>query len=98
MATMKQQVMLKPARGTEVPAEIIFRDIEIPEPGPGEVLIKMKRIGVCGSDIHVYYGEQSGTGYPVTQGHEVSGQIVKLGPDTGEFHVGQKVTVEPQVV
>ena len=43
--------MLKPAQGTEVPAEIIFRDIEIPEPGEGEVLIKMKRIGVCGSDI-----------------------------------------------
>ena len=89
MATMKQQVMLKPAKGTEVPAEIIFRDIEIPEPGPGEVLVKMKRIGVCGSDIHVYYGEHSGTGYPVTQGHEVSGQIVKLGPDTDEFHIGQ---------
>ena len=98
MATMKQQVMLKPAKGTEVPAEIIFRDIEIPEPQEGEVLIRMKRIGVCGSDIHVYYGEHSGTGYPVTQGHEVSGQICKLGPGCEEFHIGQKVTVEPQVV
>ncbi len=98
MATMKQQVMLKPAKGTKVPAEIIFRDIEIPEPQEGEVLIRMKRIGVCGSDIHVYYGEHSGTGYPVTQGHEVSGQIYKLGPGCEEFHVGQKVTVEPQVV
>lgn len=98
MATMKQQVMLKPAQGTAEPAEIIFRDIEIPEPKEGEVLIKMKRIGICGSDIHVYYGEHSGTGYPVTQGHEVSGQICKLGEGCEEFHVGQKVTVEPQVV
>ena len=68
MALMKQQVMLKPAQGTAEPAEIIFRDIEIPEPKEGEVLIKMKRIGICGSDIHVYYGEHSGTGYPVTRG------------------------------
>lgn len=63
--TMKQQVMLAPAT-KEKPAEIVFRDVEIPEPGPGQVLIKIKEIGVCGSDIHVYYGEHSGTGYPVT--------------------------------
>lgn len=97
MAKMKQQVMTRPAKeGNE--AEIIFREIEIPSPGPGEVLVRMKRIGICGSDIHVYYGEHSGTGYPVTQGHEVSGQIVEIGEGVDTLHPGMKVTIEPQVV
>ena len=88
---MLKQVMTKP--GT-----IIFEEVQIPEPGKGQVLLKIKRIGVCGSDIHVYYGEHKGTGYPVTQGHEVSAQVVKLGEGAEKFKVGQKVTVEPQVV
>ena len=88
---MLQQVMTEPGK-------IIFRKIEMPVPGPGQVLVKIKRIGVCGSDIHVYYGEHKGTGYPVTQGHEVSGQIVQLGEGVTELSVGQKVTIEPQVV
>lgn len=97
MATMKQQVMTRPARDGQE-AEIIFRDIEIPVPGPGQVLVKIKRIGICGSDIHVYYGEHSGTSYPVTQGHEVSGQVAAVGEGVTAFVPGQKVTIEPQVV
>ncbi|MCI8455025.1 MAG: alcohol dehydrogenase catalytic domain-containing protein [Lachnospiraceae bacterium] len=94
---MKQQVMTRPVKnGGE--AEIIFRDVEIPKPRAGEVLIKIKRIGICGSDIHVYYGEHSGTGYPVTQGHEVSGQLVETGAGVTGLKAGQKVTIEPQVV
>ena len=95
--TMKQQVMMKPATKTE-PAEIVFNDIPIPQISGDQVLVKIKRIGVCGSDIHVYYGEHSGTGYPVTQGHEVSGQVAEIGPDVKNLKVGQKVTIEPQVV
>ena len=88
---MLQQVMTEPRK-------IIFREIETPVPGPGQVLVRIKRIGVCGSDIHVYYGEHKGTGYPVTQGHEVSGQVAGLGEGVTQFRVGQKVTIEPQVV
>ncbi|MBQ6562954.1 MAG: alcohol dehydrogenase catalytic domain-containing protein [Clostridia bacterium] len=88
---MLQQVMTEPGI-------IIFREIETPVPGPGQVLVRIKRIGVCGSDIHVYYGEHKGTGYPVTQGHEVSGQVAGLGEGVTQFRVGQKVTIEPQVV
>ena len=54
-------------------------------------------IGICGSDIHVYHGKHPFTKYPVTQGHEVSGEIAKVGKDVTEFHEGQKVTIEPQV-
>ncbi len=88
---MLQQVMT-------APKEIVFREIPKPEPGHGEILIKMMRIGVCGSDIHVYHGTHPFTSYPVTQGHECSGYIEKLGAGVDErFKVGQKVTFEPQV-
>ena len=80
------------------PGCIEFCEIPVPEPTKDQVLVKIKRIGVCGSDIHVYYGEHSGTDYPVTQGHEVSGKIVALGADVTGLTVGQKVTIEPQVV
>lgn len=79
------------------PKEIMFQEVDIPEPGPDQVLVKIKRIGVCGSDIHVYHGLHPYTKYPVTQGHEVSGKIVKLGPYVNNFAVGQRMTIEPQV-
>lgn len=87
---MKQQVMTEPGK-------ISFRQISIPSVGPNQVLVKIKRIGVCGSDIHVYHGTHPYTKYPVTQGHEVSGQIVELGEYVTGLSVGQKVTIEPQV-
>ena len=61
------------------PGQIEFREIEKPEPKAGEVLVRMRRIGVCGSDIHVWHGKHPFTKYPVTQGHEVSGEIAALG-------------------
>lgn len=88
---MIQQVMTQPG-------VIEFREIEKPQAGKGQVVVKIKRIGVCGSDIHVYHGKHPFTKYPVTQGHEVSGQIAEVGEDVANLHVGQKVTIEPQVV
>ena len=80
------------------PGVIEFREVPIPEPKAGEVLVKIMRIGVCGSDIHVYHGEHPFTKYPVTQGHEVSGEIAALGKGVTSLRVGQRVTIEPQVV
>lgn len=88
---MLQQVMT-------APGEIQFREIPTPEPKPGEVLVKIMKIGVCGSDIHVYHGEHPFTSYPVTQGHEVSGLVEKLGEGVTGLTPGQKVTIQPQVV
>ncbi|MBR2822586.1 MAG: alcohol dehydrogenase catalytic domain-containing protein [Clostridia bacterium] len=87
---MVQQVMTAP--GT-----VTFRDTEIPRTGPDQVLVRIKRIGVCGSDIHVWHGTHPYTSYPVTQGHEVSGQIVEVGEYVRDLRAGQKVTIEPQV-
>lgn len=88
---MLQQVM------TEL-GKIEFREVPVPEIGAGQVLVKIMEIGVCGSDIHVYHGEHPFTSYPVTQGHEVSGVIEKLGDGVEGLKVGQKVTIQPQVV
>lgn len=88
---MLQQVMT-------APGVIEFREIETPSPKAGEVLVKIMEIGVCGSDIHVWHGKHPFTSYPVTQGHEVSGEICALGEGVTEFKLGQKVTIQPQVV
>lgn len=88
---MLQQVMI-------APKQIEIREVDTPTPGKGQVLLQMRKIGVCGSDIHVYHGQHPFTKYPVTQGHEVSGEIMALGEGVEGFHIGQKVTVEPQIV
>lgn len=87
---MLQQVMTKPG-------EIIFREIEIPDLGDHQILVKIMYIGICGSDIHVYHGKHPFTSYPITQGHEVSGEVVKTGQKVTDFYIGQRVTIEPQV-
>ena len=88
---MIQEVMYKPH-------QVSFRMVEIPETNPGQVKLKVLKIGICGSDIHVFHGTHPFTSYPVTQGHEVSAEVVELGEGVTGFTVGQLVTVEPQVV
>ena len=79
------------------PGKIEFREVPVPEPGEDQVLVKIMRIGICGSDIHVYHGTHPFTAYPVTQGHELSAKVVKLGKNVTQLKEGQKVTIEPQV-
>lgn len=79
------------------PGKIEFRNIEQPKPASDEVLIQMKRIGVCGSDIHVYHGLHPYTSYPVVQGHEVAGVVAETGADVTGFSPGDKVVFMPQV-
>jgi len=87
---MKQAVMTEPGK-------IEFREVEKPGAGPDQVMIKIMRIGICGSDIHVFHGKHPYTSYPVVQGHEVSGQIVEIGSNVRNFAIGDKVTIQPQV-
>jgi len=88
---MIQQIMTAPGK-------IEFQEISIPKLNENEVLVKIMRIGICGSDIHVYHGEHPYTEYPVTQGHEVSGKIEKIGSKVQGFNLNEKVTIQPQVV
>ncbi len=87
---MKQAVMT-------APGEIEFHNVDKPVPGDDEILMQTRRIGVCGSDIHVYHGLHPYTGYPVVQGHEVGGVVAALGKNVTGFKVGDKITFMPQV-
>jgi L-iditol 2-dehydrogenase len=79
------------------PGKIRFRDVPTPEIRSDQVLIKIIRIGICGSDIHVFHGNHPFTSYPVVQGHEVSGKIIAVGSDVKNLKCGDKITVQPQI-
>ncbi len=79
------------------PGKIEVHDVPRPAVKPGEVLIEIKRIGVCGSDIHVYHGLHPYTGYPVVQGHEVAGTVAEIGEGVEGFATGDPVVFMPQV-
>lgn len=87
---MQQAIMTKPGK-------IEFAEIERPHPAAGEVILQVKRIGVCGSDIHVFHGLHPYTSYPVVQGHEIGAVIAETGADVVGFTPGDKVVFMPQV-
>lgn len=66
--------------------------------GPGQVLMRIKRVGVCGSDIHVNHGKHPFTKYPVVQGHEFSAVVEAVGEGVTGIQPGMKVTATPQEV
>jgi 2-desacetyl-2-hydroxyethyl bacteriochlorophyllide A dehydrogenase len=65
------------------------------DPGPGEALIRIHRVGVCGSDIHAYKGNQPFFTYPRVVGHELGVEIVAVGPNDKGLAVGDRCAVEP---
>jgi L-iditol 2-dehydrogenase len=73
---------------------------EVPKPGfgPEDVLLRIRRIGICGSDVHVYHGKHPYTSYPVVQGHEFCGEVAEIGRSVQGFKPGDLVTALPQIV
>ena len=88
---MRQAVMT-------APGAIEFREETNPIPGKGQVRIRIERIGVCGSDIHVFHGKHPFVTYPLIQGHEYAGVIESIGEGVQGVGVGDKVTATPQEV
>jgi L-iditol 2-dehydrogenase len=76
---------------------VAYRDVEVSDPGPGQVLMRPARIGICGSDVHVYKGEHPIVAPPLVQGHEVSGTVVTIGPGVGSIAPGDIVVIEPAI-
>lgn len=79
-----------------------YVDMPTPRPGPGEVLLKIASVGVCGSDKHFYFEGRCGSeivseSEPVTLGHEFGGAIVGVGDGVDEARIGQRVSVDPLV-
>ncbi|MCP4726740.1 MAG: alcohol dehydrogenase catalytic domain-containing protein [bacterium] len=88
---MRQAVMTKPGK-------IEFRDVQEPSSGPREVLLRLKNIGVCGSDIHVWHGKHPFTKYPVVQGHEYSAVIEAVGEKVETAKPGMRAAARPQLI
>jgi L-iditol 2-dehydrogenase len=76
--------------------KVEIRDIDIPKIKSDEVLIKVKAVGVCGSDLHFFRGTHPFRKPPAILGHEVAGDIIEVGDQVSNLKVGDRVTVEPQ--
>ena len=76
------------------PKQYEIREVPVPKPGDGEVLIQMKAAGVCGSDVHQFLGENPNAVFPRVPGHENAGVIVAVGKDVKNIKVGDHVVVD----
>ena len=74
---------------------IEMRDVPVPEPKEGEVLVQVKATGLCGSDVDGYTGHHPMIQWPIILGHECSGLVAKVGPGAEKWHEGDAVVVEP---
>jgi len=81
------------------PYSVELRELPIPEIGEEDVLLSVKAVGICGSDLHQYSGQQSWqVNYPVVLGHEFAGVITKTGERVRGFKEGDRVVSETAAV
>ncbi|WP_118184614.1 zinc-binding alcohol dehydrogenase family protein [Paraburkholderia phosphatilytica] len=78
----------------EQPGKLTVAERPAPEAGPDDVLIRVKRVGVCGTDLHIFTGNQPYLAYPRVMGHELSG-IVEAAPPGARVSAGDQVYVMP---
>jgi threonine dehydrogenase-like Zn-dependent dehydrogenase len=80
------------------PSQGEVRHIPMPEPGPGEVVVRVAYTGICGTDYHIWKGDFVYTRFPLTNGHEFSGFVDRLGPGVSGWREGDRVAVDPTLV
>lgn len=68
-----------------------FEEVPIPQPGPGQILLRVLACGVCHTDLHIAEGDLPLRKSPVILGHQVVGKVVELGPGVQRFRAGQRV-------
>jgi len=76
------------------PGQLVLERRPIPERGEGEVLLRIRRVGVCGTDMHIFKGTQPYLSYPRVMGHELSGEVVEA-PEGSVLAKGDPVYVMP---
>src|SRR2546429_5602395 len=82
------------------PHDIRIEERPVPKPGPREVLIEIKAVGVCGSDYHYYEHGRIGSYIvlqPLILGHESAGVIVDVGEGVNKSRIGERVAIEPGI-
>ncbi|TCW08642.1 L-gulonate 5-dehydrogenase [Raoultella sp. BIGb0138] len=79
------------------PNELVVEERALPTPGAGEVRVKVKLAGICGSDSHIYRGHNPFAKYPRVIGHEFFGVIDAVGAGVTDRAVGQRVSVDPVI-
>ncbi len=75
------------------PDQLGVEDVQVPETAAGEALVRVRYIGICGTDLHLWHGEMAAARPPVVVGHEVVGEVVL--DTTGRLAPGTRVAVEP---
>ncbi|MCE5249182.1 L-threonine 3-dehydrogenase [bacterium] len=91
---MKALVKEKPGKG------LVLKDVPDPSPGEGEVLIRIRAAGICGTDVHIYDWDEWSRNRihpPVITGHELVGEVVALGKSTHHIPIGQRVSAEGHI-
>ncbi len=78
------------------PRKVQLAEMTRPVPKEGQVLVRVRVCGVCGTDVHIYKGEYLGD-YPVIPGHEFAGEVVEVGPGVKGFERHDRVAVEPNI-
>jgi L-iditol 2-dehydrogenase len=82
------------------PHEIVLEERPVPVAGPGEVVVRVDSVGVCGSDTHYYDHGRIGrfvVEAPLVLGHEAAGEVTSIGPGVTSRRTGQRVSIEPGV-
>jgi len=87
MNTMRAMVLARPGQ------PLAMQDLPRPQPGPGEISIRVSACGVCRTDLHVVDGELPAGKYPIVPGHEIVGYVETLGPGVTGLQIGQRVGV-----
>jgi len=72
---------------------LVLRELPIPEPGPGQVLLRVRACGVCRTDLHIVDGELPNPKLPLILGHQIVGEVVQKGPGAERYQIGQRVGV-----
>lgn len=88
---MRSIVVEKPGRLT------IAESPMPPSPGEDEVVVKIKAVGICGSDSHIYHGRSAFATYPRIIGHEMAGEIYQKGSGVKDLKPGDRVAIDPVV-
>jgi 2-desacetyl-2-hydroxyethyl bacteriochlorophyllide A dehydrogenase len=85
--TMRAAVLTRPGR-------FEIREVATPVCGPHEVLVKVARVGICGTDVHIFKGHYASDRLPLIPGHEFAGTVAKVGGDVSTISLGQKVIAD----